>query len=160
MASAVAGIGRSNQYDKSERVGSFWTPTIMSLASGNWVRNKAGGPAPWGSRSVMQSVPGPSYFSRTAKASPIRRADAAPISITRGRAASREGQDRLGGPRRVRERMSRLLRRPGHFLCRQHEGRGPHLSTDLDRYLRKGCAKLYDRKTPITAAEILNDRVP
>jgi hypothetical protein len=28
----------SNQYDKSERVGPIWTPTIMSLESGNWVR--------------------------------------------------------------------------------------------------------------------------
>src|SRR6202165_2685584 len=31
-----------------------------------------------------------------------------------------------------------LLRRPGHLLCRQHEGRGPHLSADLHRYLRQG----------------------
>ena len=67
--------------------------------------------------------------------------------------------------RRVRERMSRLLRRPGHFLCRQHEGRRPHLSaciypqTFIDTYTKVVFAKLYYRKTPITAAEILNDRV-
>ena len=61
---------------------------------------------------------------------------------------------------RVRERMSRLLRRPGHLLCRPHERHRPHLSADLHRYLRQGgFAKLYDRKTPIAAAEILNDRV-
>jgi hypothetical protein len=64
----------------------------------------------------------------------------------------REGQGREGGSRRVRERMSRLLRRPGHLLRRQHEGRRP-------RIYQQTFAKLYDRKTPITAAELLNDRV-
>src|SRR2546430_6693648 len=46
-----------------------------------------------------------------------------------------ESQDRKGGARRVRERMPGLLRRPGHVLCRQHEGRRPHLPTDLRRHL-------------------------
>jgi hypothetical protein len=48
---------------------------------------------------------------------------------------AREGQKRKGGPRRVREPMSRLLRRPGHFLRRQHEGGGSHLPADLPRHL-------------------------
>ena len=58
--------------------------------------------------------------------------------------------------------MSQLLRRPGHFLCRQHEGRRPiiYQQTFIDTYTKVVFAKLYDRKTPITAAEILNDRVP
>ena len=42
-----------------------------------------------------------------------------------------EGQDRERGPWRVRERASRLLRRPGHVLCRQSEGRRSHLPADL-----------------------------
>ena len=56
--------------------------------------------------------------------------------------------------------MSRLLRRPGHFLCRQHDGVGRiYQQTFIDTYTKVVFAKLYDRKTPITAAEILNDRV-
>ena len=39
------------------------------------------------------------------------------------------------GARRVRERMPWLLRRAGHLLRRQHEGRWPHLSADLHRHL-------------------------
>src|SRR3954469_4081053 len=46
-----------------------------------------------------------------------------------------EGQDREGSPWRVRERMSRLLRRPGYVLRRQYEGRGANLPADLCRYL-------------------------
>ena len=45
-----------------------------------------------------------------------------------GRRAGK-GQDREGGPWRVRERASGLLRRPGHVLCRQSEGRRPRLVT-------------------------------
>jgi len=36
------------------------------------------------------------------------------------------------------KRTSRLLRRPGHLLCRQHEGGWTHLSADLYRHLRQG----------------------
>jgi hypothetical protein len=31
--------------------------------------------------------------------------------------------------------------------------------TFIDTYAKVACAKLYDRKTPITAADLLNDRV-
>jgi hypothetical protein len=53
--------------------------------------------------------------------------------------------------------MFRLLRR---FLCRQHERAWPHYQqTFIDTDAKVVFAKLYDRKTPITAAEILNDPV-
>ena len=70
-------------------------------------------------------------------------------------------QDREGGPRRVRERMSRLLRRPGHLLCRQHEGRGPHLSADLHRYLHQGGLRqaLRPQDANHRGGDFLNDRV-
>ena len=56
--------------------------------------------------------------------------------------------------------MPRLLRRPGYVLCRHPEGRRADLPADLHPHHAKvAFAKLYDRKTPITAAEILNDRV-
>jgi hypothetical protein len=66
-----------------------------------------------------------------------------------------------GSARRVRERMSRLLRLPRYLLCRYLKGSRPGLSADGDRdtYAKVAFAKLYDRKTPITAAEILNDRM-
>ena len=52
------------------------------------------------------------------------------------------------------------LRRPGHVLCRQSQGRWTHLPADLHRHLHQGkLCQLYDRKTPITAADLLNDRV-
>jgi transposase InsO family protein len=34
-----------------------------------------------------------------------------------------------------------------------------HQQTFIDTYTKVGCAKLYDRKTPITAADLLNDQV-
>src|SRR6476619_5201980 len=56
--------------------------------------------------------------------------------------------------------MPRLLRRPGHLLCRHAEGCRADLPADLHRHLRQGRVRqAYDRKTPITAAELLNDRV-
>ena len=54
--------------------------------------------------------------------------------------------------------MSGLLRCPGHLLRRHAEGR-VYQQTVIDTYTKVAVAKLYDRKTPITAAEILNDRV-
>ena len=54
--------------------------------------------------------------------------------------------------------MPRLLRCPGYFLCRHPEGVGRvYQQTFIDTYAKVAFAKLYDRKTPITAAEILND---
>ena len=82
------------------------------------------------------------------------------LVLTEAQLSAGKGQDREGGPWRVRERAPGLLRRPGYVLCRQSEGRWPRLPADLHRYLRQGrFAKLYDRKTPITAADLLNDRV-
>lgn len=70
-----------------------------------------------------------------------------------------KGQVREGGTWRVRGRVPRLPWRAGHLLCRQIQGAGA-LSADLDRHLQQvAFAKPYDRKTPITAAELLNDRV-
>src|SRR5262249_41020126 len=48
---------------------------------------------------------------------------------------AREGQVRQGGAWRVRERVPRLLRRPGHVLCRHPEGRRADLPADLHRHL-------------------------
>jgi hypothetical protein len=71
-----------------------------------------------------------------------------------------EGQDRQGGPWRVRYRLSRLLRRSGHLLCGTLKGVGRiYQQTFFDTYSKVAFAKLYDRKTPITAADLLNDRV-
>src|SRR5262249_24479212 len=81
------------------------------------------------------------------------------VDRSAGRPA-REGQGRQGSGWRVRERVPRLLRGAGHLLCRHVEGRWPGLPANLHRHLcHVAFAKLYDRKTPITAAEILNDRV-
>ena len=56
--------------------------------------------------------------------------------------------------------MSRLLRGSGHVLRREHEGVGRiYQQTFIDTYAKVAFAKLYDRKTPITAADLLNDRV-
>ena len=47
-----------------------------------------------------------------------------------------------------------------HLLCRNAEGVGRvYQQTFIDTYTKLGFAKLYDRKTPITAADLLNDRV-
>jgi len=57
--------------------------------------------------------------------------------------------------------MPRLLRRPGHL---SHVGtlKGVgrvYQQTFVDTYAKVGFAKLYDRQTPLTAADLLNDRV-
>jgi hypothetical protein len=71
-----------------------------------------------------------------------------------------EGPGRQGGARRVREGMPRLLWGAGHLLCRHAQGCRSHLSADRhDTYAKVAFAKLYDRKAPITAADLLNDRV-
>ena len=56
--------------------------------------------------------------------------------------------------------MSRLLRGAGHLYVGTLKGVGRvYQQTFIDTYAKVAFAKLYDRKTPITAAEILNDRV-
>ena len=56
--------------------------------------------------------------------------------------------------------MPGLLRGAGHLLCRNAEGVGRvYQQTFIDTYAKVAFAKLYDRKTPITAADLLNDRV-
>jgi transposase InsO family protein len=61
-----------------------------------------------------------------------------------------KGQDREGGAWRVRER----------FYVGNLKGVGRvYQQTFIDTYAKVAFAKLYDRKTPITAADLLNDRV-
>ena len=56
--------------------------------------------------------------------------------------------------------MPWVLRRPGHLLRRDAQGVGRvYQQTFVDTYAKVGFAKLYDRKTPLTAAYLLNDRV-
>ena len=55
---------------------------------------------------------------------------------------------------------SRLSRRAGHPLCRQMKGVGRiYQQTFIDTYAKVVFARLYERKTLITAAEIVNDQV-
>jgi len=81
---------------------------------------------------------------------------------------AREGQGRHGSARRVRERVPRLLwsaepalaKAGDTFYVGTLKGVGRiYQQTVIDTYAKVAFAKLYDRKTPITAAEILNDRV-
>ena len=76
-------------------------------------------------------------------------------------AALEKAKSEKGGAWRVRERMSGgYWRRPGYVLRRQHEGAGCiYQQTFIDTYAKVAHAKLYDRKTPITAADLVNDRV-
>src|SRR6202043_3767817 len=53
--------------------------------------------------------------------------------------SAQEGLVREGGPWRIRERASGVLRRPGYVLCRQSEGGRARLSADVHRHLRQGC---------------------
>jgi transposase InsO family protein len=68
--------------------------------------------------------------------------------------------------------ISRATHQPWHPLghsvqnltrrvARRHVGnaRGKGKLTFIDTYAKVACAKLYDRKTPITAADLLNDQV-
>ena len=58
------------------------------------------------------------------------------------------------------KRVPRLLRGAGHLYVGTLKGVGRvYQQTVIDTYAKVAFAKLYDRKTPITAAEILNDRV-
>ena len=72
-----------------------------------------------------------------------------------------KGQDREGGPWRVRERASRgTAGAQDTFYVGNLEGVGRvYQQTFIDTYSKVACAKLYDRKTSITAADLLNDRV-
>ena len=48
----------------------------------------------------------------------------------------------------------------GQLVCGRHEGRGTlYQQTFVDTYSKVAFAKLYDRKTPLAAADLLNDRV-
>jgi hypothetical protein len=65
----------------------------------------------------------------------------------------------IARPWRIRERASGILRHPG-YVCRQSEGSWARLPIDLHRHLCQGCLRQALRsKTPITAADLLNDRV-
>ena len=71
-----------------------------------------------------------------------------------------EGQERKGGAWRVRERMSGLLAgAQDTFYVGNMKGVGRIYPADLHRHLCQGRLrpKLYDRKTPITAADLVND---
>ena len=61
-----------------------------------------------------------------------------------------------------RERMSGLLRQhlQDTFYVGNMKGVGRiYQQTFIDTYAKVAFAKLYDRKTPITAADLINDRV-
>jgi hypothetical protein len=56
--------------------------------------------------------------------------------------------------------VSGVLRSPDTFYVGTLKGVGRiYQQTFIDTYSKVGLAKLYDRKTPITAADLLNDRV-
>jgi transposase InsO family protein len=60
----------------------------------------------------------------------------------------------------IRERMSRLLWSQDTFYVGTLKGVGRiYQQTFIDTYSKVSFAKLYDRKTPVTAADLLNDRV-
>src|SRR6201982_3065650 len=104
-------------------------PTWGQVRVSNELKKRGLSISPFGVRSV---------WLRHDLANTKKRLNALEPRMAQDRVGLTEGQGRERGPRGVRERMSRLLRRPGHFLCRQHEGRRLHLSADLHRYLRQG----------------------
>src|SRR5215472_811941 len=56
--------------------------------------------------------------------------------------------------------MSGVLWGAGYVLRRHLKGRGRiYQQTFIDTYSKVAFAKLYDRKTPLTAADLLNDQV-
>ena len=56
--------------------------------------------------------------------------------------------------------MPGLLRAQDTFYVGTLKGVGRvYQQTFIDTYAKVGFAKLYDRKTPLTAADLLNDRV-
>jgi len=60
-------------------------------------------------------------------------------------------------PAPFKQRLSGIA---GYVLRRHHQGRWPDLrQTFVDTYSKAAMAKLYATKTPITAADLLNDRV-
>ena len=62
--------------------------------------------------------------------------------------------------RRVRERAPGYCGAQDTFYVGNLKGVGRvYQQTFIDTYAKVACAKLYDRKTPITAADLLNDRV-
>ena len=70
---------------------------------------------------------------------------------------AREGEGGDGGAWLLRERESGLLRCPGHVLRGRPEGgRRFYRQTFVDTYSKVAFAKLYDRKAPICAAELLS----
>ena len=80
------------------------------------------------------------------------------LALTEAQVAARSAP-RTTRPMAI-ERMPRLPWRAGHVLCWHAQGRWQDLPADLHRYHSKvAFAKLYYRKTPITAADLLNYRV-
>jgi transposase InsO family protein len=71
-----------------------------------------------------------------------------------------KGQDREGGPWEFESEHPGCCGAQDTFYVGNLNGVGRVCQqTFIDTYTRVACAKLYDRKTPITAADLLNDRV-
>src|SRR5262245_12824195 len=111
-------------------------PTWDQVRVSNELRKKGLSISPFGVRCVWQrpsakheeAVEGAGGQGRSGGPDPDRGAGG----------GARESQVGQAGPWGVRERMPRLLRRPGHLLCRDAQGRGMDLPADLHRHLRQG----------------------